>query len=443
MNRRECLKMLGAIPLLGASLVRAGSERAGERPNILWIMAEDISTELACYGHPAVKTPHLDKLASQGVRYTHAFGTAPSCTPNRNAMITGVYQTRTDTQDQRRRGIRLPQGIHPITHYLRQEGYFNALGCRYSAKTDFNFVTEEKVFDGRDWEQRKAGQPFFAQITLDCTHRKDTNEAVWSKVRAQSPHAVDPAKVQLPPYFPDHPTCRLDWARYLDQIELMDRQVGEILTRLDKERLVDNTVVIFIGDNGRCHLRGKCWLYEGGLHIPLIVRRPNEPAPGTVCDDLVSTIDISATILSLAGVELPAHLDGRPFIGSEPQTRTHIFAARDLIDEVLDHIRCVRTKQFKYIRNYTPENGYRECLYVQKHRPMHQVIQDLHAQGRLTGPQRLLVAKRKPDEELYDLQEDPHEIRNLAYDPEHQDTLHRLRALLDEWVTETNDAGLR
>jgi arylsulfatase A-like enzyme len=417
---------------------KAETPNTAARPNIVWIMAEDISTELACYGHPAVKTPHLDALASQGARYTNAFCTAPSCTPSRNAMMTGVYQTRTDTQDQRRRGITLPDGIQPITHLLQKAGYYTALGCGYSTKTDLNF-TVKNLFDGGDWGNRDAGQPFFAQITLPETHRQRQG---WDPIRKRSKHPVDPARVELPPYFPDSPVCRKDWAQYLDAMEFVDNQVGKILERLEQEGIADNTVVIFFGDNGRCHLRGKCWLYDPGIHVPLIVRWPNQVKPGQVIGDMVSMIDISATTLDVAGVELPDYLDGHPILGPRAKKRDHIFAARDLIDEVMDHIRCVRTERFKYIRNYTPENGYRECEYVQQNRPMLADIMERHAKGELNEVQQLLLAKRKASEELYDVQADPHEVHNLAQSPAHQTTLVQLRALLDRWIDDTGDQGL-
>lgn len=415
------------------------AQKKDPKPNIVWIMAEDISTELACYGHPAVKTPILDSLALQGTRYTQAFCTAPSCTPSRNAMMTGIYQTRTDTQDQRRRGVALPEGMKPITHLLRDAGYYTALGCGYSDKTDLNFKAEP-LFDGKDWSERKKGQPFFAQITLPISHRQ--GKEGWSRVRKASKFPVKLDEVELPPYFPDHPVCKQDWAEYLDSIEEVDSQVGAILARLKTDGIEDNTVVIFIGDNGRCHLRGKCWLYDPGILVPLIIRWPGKIRPETVNEDMISMIDISATILEIAGVELPSYLDGHPILGSRAKKRDHIFAARDLIDEVMDHIRCVRTKRFKYIRNYTPENGYRECEYVQRHRPMLPVIKELHAQGKLTVVQQLLLAKEKPREELYDLQTDPYEINNLAQSPKHQKTLKELGALLDAWIADTEDKGL-
>lgn len=229
---------------------------------------------------------------------------------------------------------------------------------------------------------------------------------------------------------------------YLDAVEKMDAQVGDILDRLDREGLAQKTVVIFIGDNGRCHLRGKCWLYDPGIRVPLILRWPKRMTPGTVHENMVSMIDISATVLDMAGVELPSWLDGHPILGPRVQKRDHIFAARDLIDEVMDHIRCVRTQRFKYIRNFTPENGYHECLYVQNNRPMLQVIRELGAQGKLTQPQRLILAEIKPEEELYDLLEDPHEVYNLAESPDHQAIRRELRSLLNHWIADTEDKGL-
>jgi len=444
LNRRNFLKTIGASVFVGGlNGCNKGAilqnDPTNKKPNIVWIMAEDISTELACYDHPAVKTPNLDRLARQGVRYTHAFCTAPSCTPSRNAMMTGVYQTRTDTQDQRRRGVILPKGMVPITHHFRKAGYYTALGCGYSDKTDLNFEADP-LFEGEDWLLRKEGQPFFAQITLYITHRQPISG--WGPVRKKSRHPVDPDKVVLPPYFPDHPECRKDWAMYLDAIEKMDSQVGEILERLEKEGIADNTIVIFIGDNGRCHLRGKCWLYDPGILVPLIIRWPGRLKPATINDDMISMIDISATLLDIAGVELPGYIDGHPIFGPRAKKRDHIFAARDLIDEVMDHIRCVRTKRYKYIRNYNPENGYQECKYVQRNRPMLAVIKELHAAGKLTEAQQLILATTKPKEELYDLHADPYEVDNLAQSPEYQKTLKELRVLLDEWITDTQDKGL-
>ena len=426
-----------AIAVGFACLASSVSHAHGTRPNIVWIMAEDISTELGCYGHPAVETPHLDQLAKEGELYTRAFCTAPSCTPSRNAMMTGVYQNRTDTQDQRRRGVVLPATVTPIPKLLQAAGYYTALGCGYSNKTDLNFEVD-RLFDGADWSGREDGQPFFAQITLAGTHRHSD----WKAIQKRSTERVDPQAVELPPYFPDHPIVRQDWAIYLDMIERIDAQMGEIVGRLRKEGILDETVVIFIGDNGRCHLRGKCWLYDPGLQVPLIIRWPAAIEAGQVHEDLVSTIDISATILELAGVDLPEVLDGHPLWGPRARQRRMIFAARDLIDEVDDRIRCVRTARYKYIRNYRPELGYRDCRYVREHRPMLAVMEAMLAGDELTPEQRLFFASIKPVEELYDLETDPFELVNLAESPDHRNTLHELRAHLDTWISDTGDKGL-
>ena len=433
LNRR-CIKAVFAV----VSLVSVDLIADDSAPNIVWIMAEDISTDLACYGETAVETPNLDKLAGDGIRYTHAFCTAPSCTPSRNAMMTGVYQTRTDTQDQRRGGVTLPEDVKPITHWLRESGYYTSIGCGYSDKTDLNFDSPN-LFDGKDWKGRKPNQPFFAQITLGATHRHGDG---WPAIRESSKNPVNPDDVKLPPYLPDHPSCRKDWALYLDAMQKVDHQVGEILERLEREQIADQTVVIFIGDNGRCHLRGKCWLYDAGIRVPLIIRWPGRKKSGMVDGQLVSMVDVSATVLEIAKAHLPESLDGVPLIGPKSRPRDCIFAARDQIDEVVDHIRCVRTDRFKYIRNYVPEIGYRECEYVQNHRPMLSAIHDLNARNKLLPVQKLMLAANKPDEELYDLEADPFELNNLAAEAKHAETLEALRLRLDQWISDTSDTGL-
>jgi arylsulfatase A-like enzyme/lysophospholipase L1-like esterase len=440
-----CLFLL-ASSAVAAENVASKVELKRSLPNIIWVMGEDMSTEISCYGHPGVRTPNFDQLAQDGIRFTNAFCTAASCTPSRNAMMTGVYQTRTDTQDQRRRGIKLPAPIKPITKLLQENGYYTALGCGFSSKTDLNFETPN-LFDGDDWRHRKPNQPFFAQITLYDSHRLKDN---WKQVSENQAKPVDRDAVQLPPYFPDHPSVREDWARYLESIQTIDGKFGQLIKRLDAEGIADNTVIIFIGDNGRCHLRGKCWLYDAGLKVPFLLKVPTaiagrlkNAASGSTNDDLVSTIDISATVLQLAGVELPEYLDGQSLVGEQYEPREAIFGARDLIDEVMDRIRCVRTQKYKYIRNYNPENGYRECLYVQRNRPMLSVIRELDREGRLSPAQQLILKTVKPSEELYDVAADPHEVNNLAADLKYAKQLKSLRSQLDRWLESTGDTGLK
>jgi N-sulfoglucosamine sulfohydrolase len=448
MKRREFLKAAGVGTLSLALLQRMAKAAQNTRPNILWILSEDICPDLSCYGEPAVKTPNLDQLAKEGVRFTNAFTSSPVCSTSRSAMITGMYQSSIGAHQHRSHrgdGYMLPKPVKLITDYFRQAGYFTcnvknaAPGVRGSGKTDFNFKTEGKPFDGDDWAQRKPGQPFFAQLSISVTHRGGQ----WKNLDKKLPNPVDPAKVKVRPFYPDHPIVREDWATYLNSIQMMDSYVGKILKRLDEEGLRDNTVVIFIGDHGRCMVRAKQWLYDAGIRIPLIVRWPGKLKAGQVSDDLVSGIDISATVLDIAGVKLPDYMQGRIFLGPKAKKREYIFAARDRCDETKEIIRCVHDKRYSYIRNYLSYrpwmawNRYKDTSY-----PTRNLLRQLHAEGKLNADQARYMAPTKPPEELYDLKNDPYELNNLAKSPAHQDVLKRMRQAHKKWVLEIKDQGL-
>jgi len=432
-----------------AVLCYGGLSRAAETtsPNILWLIAEDLGVELGCYGNKLVHTPNLDNLAGEGARYTNAFTTAPVCSASRSGFMTGMYQTSIGAHNHRshrRDGYRLPDGVHVITDYFRQAGYFTANvrtaapGVRGTCKTDFNFNVE-KPFDGTDWNQRRDGQPFFAQVNFSETHRR------FKKARE---NPVDPQKVTLPPYYPDHAIAREDWALYLDTVGYLDAKVGAVLKRLEEEGLADTTIVFFFGDHGRAHVRGKQWLYDGGIHIPLIVRIPERfrprghGEPGTVCDDLISAIDIAASSLAWAGTKLPTKMEGRPTLFPGVDQREFIVAARDRCDETVDRIRCVRTKRYKYIRNFYPDRPYTQPnRYKERQYPVLGLLKQLHSKGKLTPVQELFMAARRPPEELYDLTTDPHEVSNLADSPRCQQVLKDLRAKLAGWIEQTGDQG--
>ncbi len=433
MISNRSLIVAAAVLCLGA----AGAIGADDpRPNILWIIGEDLSPELGCYGDKLVRSPNLDRFASEGVRFTEAFTTAPVCSASRSGFMTGMYQTSIGAHNHRshrRDGYRLPEGVHVITHYFRQAGYFTANirtaapGVKGTGKTDFNFNVE-KPFDGTDWNQRGPGQPFFAQVNFPETHRN---------FKRAKENPVDPDKVKLPPYYPDHPIAREDWALYLDTVNYLDTKVGAVLKRLDDEGLAENTIVAFFGDHGRAHMRGKQWLYDGGIRVPLIVRFPKKfrtqrcREPGRVCNCLASAIDISASSLAWAGIAIPPKMEGRPLLSAGGKKREFIVAARDRCDETADRIRCVRTKRYKYIRNFHPERPYtQQNRYKERQYPVLQLLKDLHAEGKLTPEQELFMAPRRPAEELYDLQADPHEVKNLANSPEHQAVLKDMRAKL-------------
>lgn len=429
--------------------VPAGASEA--RPNILWLIAEDLGPELGCYGTTQVWTPNLDRLAADGVRYTHAYTTAPVCSASRSAFITGMYQTTIGAHNHRSHrddGFSLPEGVRILPDWLRDAGYFTAnvrtfphgVGFKGTGKTDWNFAHAGKAFDSDNWSALKSHRPFYAQVNFQETHRA-----------YHAPKRADPAKVVFPPYYPDHPVTRADWVAYLDAATELDRKVGVILKQLEADGLADNTVVIFMGDHGQSHVRGKQWCYESGLHIPLLIRWPKglpAPArfkPGSVDDRLLEAIDLTATTLAVAGAPKPAKMQGRVFLGDKAEpAREYAFGARDRCDETVDRIRTVRDPRYRYIRNFMPErpftqpNAYKERAY-----PVLNLMKQLHAEGKLTAVQAVLMAPQRPAEELYDLDNDPYETNNLAASElsEHQAVRKRLSAELERWIERTNDQG--
>lgn len=444
-----------------ASQGNAYSSPPGKRPNILWLIAEDLGPELACYGTPEVWTPNLDRLASEGVRFTNMFTVTPVCSSSRSSFMTGMYASSIGAQNHRSHrgdGYKLPPGVRVLTDWLRDAGYKTANlrqlsddpkepFFRGTGKTDWNFTYESKYgkpFDSDKWSDLKGSQPFYAQINFSETHRG----AAWNNAQKNIERTADPAKIKLPPYYPDHPMVRADWAQYLNTVMSLDRKIGFVLQRLEEDGLADNTVVIFMGDHGRAHVRGKQWPYDSGLHIPFIVRWPkNFPAPaqiktGTVDDRLLCSLDLTATTLWIAGVEPPLTMQGRVFLGDRAIERTFAFGMRDRGDETVDRIRSVRDKRYRYIRNFYPErpflqlNRYKEDSY-----PMIYAMRRLNEEGRLNEVQARLLAPTRPKEELYDIEKDPYEINNLADSPEHQLVKARLSGALDAWIVETNDQG--
>ncbi len=414
-----------------------------QRPNIIWIIAEDMSPDLGCYGDPLVQSPALDRMASEGIRYTSAFTPAPVCSSSRSALITGMYQTTIGAHHHRshhRDGYRLPEGVEAVTNHFRRAGYFTANvttpapGLKGTGKNDFNFQLDNP-YDGTDWSQRAPGQPFFAQINFSEVHRP---------YRKALENPVDPDRVVLPPYYPNEPIIRNDWALYLDTIGSLDKKVDAVLKRLDGEGLRQTTVVFFFSDHGAGQMRGKHSLYDGGISIPLIVRWPHQIKPGTVSDQLISIIDITATSLVLAGIELPLKMQGRPFLGANVEPREFIFAARDRIDEAEARIRAVRTRRFKYIRDFFPDRPYptQWLSYKDESWPVLGLMRQLYEEGKLTPEQAQFMAPQWPPEGFYDLEQDPYELENLVDSSEHRQILEDLRAQLDTWIEETGDLGV-
>lgn len=422
---------------------------AADRPDILWLIAEDFGTDLGCYGREQVWTPNLDKLAADGVRYSRFYTTAPVCSPSRSAFMTGMYQTTIGAHHHRSHrddGYRPPEGVRLLTEWFRDAGYFTAnvrhlppeLGFRGSAKTDWNFTPPAKPFDSDRWDDLKARRPFFAQVNFQETHRP-----------FHAPKKADPAKVEVPPYEPDHPIARADRAAHLDATSELDRKVGLILDQLEADGLAATTIVVFFGDNGQAHVRGKQFCYEEGLHVPLIIRwpktlpAPKEFRPGTVDDRLLMSIDLAPTMLALAGAGVPERMQGRAFLGEEAgPPREFAFGARDRCDETTFRLRTVRDARYRYIRNFTPDRPFLQAnAYKAKQYPVWNLLKALHADGKLTPVQARLYDPTMAEEELYDLGRDPHEVDNLAGKAEHREALERLRKVLDAWIVETDDKG--
>jgi len=446
-------KLLVLIPLLACSCGAFRADAAEPaRPNILWITCEDISPNLGCYGDAYARTPVLDRLASQGVRYTNAYGITGVCAPNRSCLITGVYPSTLGSHDMRST-TRLPEAIKCFPEYLRRAGYY----CTNNSKTDYNFPTPATAWDESSnrahFRNRPAGKPFFAVFNFTVCHESQIRQpdaAFFRKTaRLSEDQRHDPAKVAVPPFHPDTPEVRQDWARYHDLITAMDYLAGDVLEQLEEDGLAGETIVFFFSDHGAGMPGCKKWVWESGLHVPMIVRFPKKYrdwAPGdagTTTDRLVSFVDFAPTVLSLAGVEIPAHMQGRAFLGpAATAPREYVYAIRDRMAERYDTVRVVRDKRFQYLRNYMPHRTWSQFVSYTEEMPTMKVWRAMAGQGKLDAVQARYFSPQKPTEELYDTAADPHQIRNLAGDPKYADVLRRMRRESAAWMLETHDLGL-
>jgi arylsulfatase A-like enzyme len=457
-TRRDFLKAAGlhasifAIPGCINTAKQPANEKLIEKPNILWITCEDINPYLGCYGDTFAITPNLDKLAAEGVLYTNAYATAPVCAPSRSCLVTGVYATSLGTQHLRS-DVKLPKRIKCFPQYLRSAGYY----CSNNYKKDYNFI-DIGVWDESSqtahWRKRKPGQPFFSVFNFTSTHQgqiNGTDEEFFaryrSKLKPQELH--DPAKVPLPPYYPDTPMVRKIWTRYYDLITFMDKQVGDLLGQLEDDGLTDNTIVFFFADHGLGVPRHKRTLYDSGLHVPLIIRFParfQNLAPlkaGRKIDRLVSFIDFAPTVLSLAGLPKPRYMQGRAFLGIwAGQQREYVFGAASRVDEVYEMSRCVRDKRYKYIRNFMPHLPYIQPSEYPDRAEIMKELRRVVKEGTLNDTQKSFWQPTKPFEELYDTLADSHELHNLTDSAQHRHILERMRRELRKWMTETRDTGL-
>ncbi len=463
-SRRDFLKVTGAMFLTSVftpARVLTGAQET-PRPNILWLSCEDIGPQLGCYGDANARTPTLDQLAAGGIRYDHAFTVSGVCAPNRSSVITGMYASSLGTHHMRSGGEGTEHSVKPaipaqvkcFSEYLRNAGYY----CTNNSKEDYNFEPPESAWDessgNAHWRNRPVpDQPFFAVFNYTGTHEGSVHmerAEHEERVRPLSPdQRQDPRKLELPPYYPDTPTFRRMWADYYELITRMDYWVNDLLSQLEEDGLAEETIVFFWSDHGVGLPRAKRWLYDSGTHIPLIVHLPQQfrtgeqGRPGTVEDRLVSSMDFGPTVLNLAGIRTPAHMHGQPFLGPDlPPEREYVFGARDRMDERYDIIRMVRDRRYKYLRNYEPFKPYHQYMNTPEQGAEMQELHRLADQEKLPPAAWWFTREEKPVEELYDCQTDPHEIQNLADDPQYREILVRMRAVHDQWMIETKDLGL-
>lgn len=441
---------------------------AEARPNVLWFIVDDMSANFSCYGEKLIATPHVDRLAREGTRFSHAYTTAPVCSPCRSGFITGLYQTTIGAHHHRSgRGaekIVLPAETAPVPAIFQRAGYYTCIGSGLPdtgragkgknakkaaggalGKTDYNFEWDKKIYDSHDWAGRQAGQPFFMQVQLAGGKLRggtDTAaQALTARAQAEFGAATDPAKVTLPPYYPRDPVLLRDWAAYLDTVRFTDKHVGDVLARLEQEGILEQTLVIFTTDHGISHARGKQFLYDEGTHVPLVVRGPGIPKNQTR-DDLVELIDLAPLSLAAAGLPVPAVMQGKNLFAANYTPRDYAFAARDRCDETVERLRSVRDARFLYIRNFYPLRPHLQPNAYKDGKSIVQALRALHAAKTLDPlAERLLFSPTRPPEELYEWTTDRWQVKNLAADPAHRATLEKLRARLDRWIVETKDQG--
>jgi uncharacterized sulfatase len=447
MPKEYALLLLFAAVCLTATPRPGGAKQAPSRqlPNIVFIVGEDLGPELGSYGDRLAHTPNIDRLAREGARFTRAFTHAPVCAPSRSGLITGQYPTTIGSHHMR------STLLHPpplFTEYLKKAGYVIAWPTKTQyGKTDFNFKEPDGWADiTSNWVKDIPKRPFFGYLNIFTTHESQVRGLpelhAKNTVRLKPEDRQDPSKLVLPPYYPDTPEVRNDFRQYYEDATAVDYEVGDVLDALDRAGVADNTIVFFFGDHGRGMPRSKRWVYNQGVHVPLIIRWPGKIKPGTVREDLVCFLDFAPTLLSIAGIEPHKEMPGRVIIG--PQTGPepkYVFAARDRMDETFDRIRGVRERRFHYIRNFHPELPYAQIILYNEENPIMQAWRRGFAEGALNDVQRQFFAPTKPPEELYDAEADPHELRNLATLPKYRAKLKEMRAALDQWMKETNDLG--
>ena len=458
----------GIVFLCGSDkiLTQAIIEKSSFRPNIVWLVAEDMSPTIPAFGDSTIATPTLDRLSSEGVVYENFYAPHPVCAPARASIITGMYANGIGASHMRTgpwfmenppkqvldilknswpEGIPMYEAIPPVnvkmfTEYLRVQGYY----CTNNAKLDYQFKMTPTAWDessnAAHWRNRPTGKPFFAVFNFNVTHESQ----IWSK--SNDSLLIDSlTEIPIPPYLPATEIGRRDVRRMYSNIIEMDQQVGKIIQQLEEDNLLDSTIIMWYTDHGGPLPRQKRLLYDSGIKVPLIIRFPNASDRGTRDDRMISFIDLAPTILSLAGIEPGDHFDGTAFLGKykrkkEPQ---YVFGAADRFDEKTDRVRSVRDKRYKYIKYHHPEKPmFLNVSYRNQMAIMQELIR-LRDEQKLTPDQALWFRKDKPHEELFDTWEDPYELNNLALDDNYKEILLKLRSACSQWTHEINDTGLK
>ncbi len=449
------------LPILMAVLVFSCNEKeqkieTNAQPNILWIYLEDTAPLLSSYGTTLIPTPNIDSLAQQGVLYKNAFMPAPVCSASRSSIITGVMSTTIGAHNHhssrtKQSAIKLPDNLKTIPELFKEAGYFTF----NNGKDDYNFTYNRRELYTQDFkmhplygkssvrlglETLKDKQPFFGQIQL-----YGGKEIFSSSFKDNVKTPVDRSKIKLPPYLPDHPTIIEEYANHLDAIQITDEKVGDIIKKLRENNLIEKTIVFFFSDHGMRMTRNKQFLYDGGLHVPLIIAdftKSNENIPaGSINNDLINGLDLGTSSLALAGIQIPKIMEGKNMF-SDSEKREYVISTRDRCDFTIDRIRSVRSIEFKYIRNFMTDRPYTQPTYMDVDGiEFVQIMHELHDNNKLNPVQDKFLSDQRPSEELYDIQKDPFELNNLALDPDYKQTLNKYAGILEKWIKETDDKG--
>jgi len=433
------------------------------QPNVIWLVAEDLSPVIPSFGDSTIQTPNLSRLAAEGICYDNFYSPSPVCAPSRAAIATSMYPTHiaannmrtgpwfaTDMPEEfiRRFDHLLPEGIsnyealpptgvRMFSEYLREAGYY----CTNNAKQDYQFrcslTAWDETSDKAHWKNRTSGQPFFSIFNFNVTHESQ----IWARAKDSLWVAEDLA-VPVPPYLPDTEIGRQDVRRMYSNVKMMDHQVGELLKELEASNLLDSTIIFWYTDHGGPLPRQKRLLYDSGLKVPMIIRFPHKQLAGQRDDQMISFIDLGPSVLSLVGLT-PPKVDGKAFLGPHKvPKRNYIYAAADRFDAQYDTNRAVRDKRYKYIKYYQPDKPMLLPVKYREQMPIMQELNKLAAEGKLTPEQAQWYRTTKPTEELFDTEKDPHEVNNLAEDAAYAEKLTELRKKCEAWTKSFEDTGL-